>query len=687
MDAARIQLAQSQIQRAGKTALSSMLAYYHNGLKDQYGLFGLNLNNDLMLEVYEEYLGRNLNISGDQNFLYDFCIEKTNIEKTNNLENNKIFESQIMEFMKYRAPYELTADLLKKIEGIKNISGGAKVYKRKMDTDQYASEIGGMQLSLHETTRKINSSNISSQVNGLKNRYISLVKEYDTCNDQLLQLYELYSDENDKDSRIQIQKQISSVQDKLYAIENNKNQVKNTILSSVDQYKALNTSALEEAKTIVVKKDSLLSRIEEELGYSKEYTDGIKELQKSYSDSLSDIKNKIREDNSAAIITNLEANISKCDSVVTGASGNEDDFLSSIEKLSCTSIIEYKFNMAGPSESKDKDNRDDVIYALKQAFEEKGQLKSIDSSRLSQLPSRKKYGEDNSQTVNWKDFDFNDRTGTVSRLDYLAEKGSAMEQFAERAMEQLYINEYIMGVFRHDVPLLKGEKDSSAYNLRSKDKKDRVGYFSVFEVEYIINGNKDEGINAVLTKSEILSIRLMSNVIHIYTDQLKMSRITSLAAALSSWSAGLSTPLIQTMLVFSWAMLEALYDMDQLCKGERILLFKTKEQWMTDISGAVDKKKVTNVENNPLCLSYKDYLKIFLLMTDKDKKLSRIQDLVQLNIGVSDQEFLLENCKSVIKVSTTVSIRNLFYAIPSFSTEIRSGISRTSINDAIYMGY
>lgn len=686
-DAARLSLAHSQVQRANKSALNSLLACYNNELKDEYGLFGAYMDNDVLQESCEEYLAKNLNIYYEQNFLYDFRIEDINIEQPFNLEARSIFERQIMEFMKYRAPYEIASDLISKIDGIKNISSGAKVYKRKMQTDKQASLVGDLQLSLQDKTKKINEASIGSELKELKNIYLQENIKYDDCTQKLSNLQNLYSKELDEKKKSNLLKDISSVQDQIAGIGQTKEQLKSTIINSVEQYKSLNAQAIQNAESITVKKDGLLNRIEGELQYTKDNQDGIKELQTSYKEGLTNMKKIIEEDNSAAIVGNLKSNISKCDSVTLKASSNESDFLSAIDLFSEANNINYTFNMARPAQSEDEDNRGKVEQALKEAFNKKGELKIIENSLLQQLPSKKTYTQADDETKNWGDMNLDDESSANNNLDYLSSKESGLEQLLSKVAEELYVNEYIMGTFKHDVPLLKGEDEGKAYNLRSKDKTKRDAFFSTYEVEYIINGNKDEGVNAVLIKSEIIAIRLISNVIHIYTDSSKMSRINSLAAALSSWSAGLSTPLIQTMLVFSWAMMESLYDMDQLSKGEKVLLFKTKDQWKTDISGAVDKKKVINVENNPLCLSYQDYLKIFLLMMDKDKKLARIQDLVQLNVGVSNQGFLLEDCKVILNVNTTVSIKNMFVSFPTFTAQARRNISRTYFNESMNMGY
>ncbi len=676
-DAARFRMAESHVDRAGRTALSSILASYNNELKDQYGLFGLYLDNGIVEDTFDEYFRKNLSIT-KQNFLYGFKIENTNVELSSSLLNKEILQKQIIEFMKYRAPYEIALDLTNKIDGIKNISKGAQAYKRKLETDKQAGKIGDLQLSLEEKTKKINSSEIVVNVSELKDKYTSQSNKQAEFSNELSRLQILYQNEKSEKKKKKLLLDINKIAGDIDIIAKEKSLLKNTIIESVKEYKSLNSQAIDEAKSIAGKKKGLLTRIDNEIEYTKDNLNGIKELQHSYKENLVNMKEIIKEDNSDVIIDTLSGNINNCESIVSSTNINENEFLKALDGFTVNESINYSFNKTKPVQSDDEDIRDDVIYAMQEAFRPKSELISIDSSLLYMLPSRNMYEEEN-QVITWNNMNMEDVTCATANLDYISSKADKFEQIVSSVAEQLYINEYIMGTFRHDVQRLKGEAEKDSYNLRSKNKQERDAYFSQFEVEYIINGNRSEKINSLLVQSEIVAIRLISNVIHVYTDSSKMVRINSLAAALSTWSAGLSTPLMQTMLVFSWAMAESLYDMDQFAKGEKIALFKTREQWRTDLSGAVSKSKAPNVENNPLCLSYQDYLKIFLLLMDNDKKLARVQDLVQLNIGVSSQGFLLKECRAVIKADTTISMKNIFISLPK--------LSRYKINKSISIGY
>ena len=621
---------------------------------------------------------------GSQDFLYGYNIEKITLERPFSLGDNKIFEEQIMEFMKYRAPAEIVSQLLSKIEGIKNLSKGSRTYKRKMETDKKAGAIGKLQMLLEEKANAINNTAIAVKIKDLKEQLIEKNSVIEEVSARLRDLQGLYSNEKDASARKSLLGEISSVRAKLTDINNTKANIKSTILDDLNLFKNLNSEAAGYSQSINVQKSDLLVRIEEELNFVNDSQEGIEEIQKAYNQSLSDMRNIIGEDNSESIIRSLESNILSCRNALERSNGSEEGFLSALD-LFQSHEINYTFNKTDPASSDDEDNREKVLQVLQKAFNLKGEMKTIDHNLLKQLPSRKRMLQE--ENSHWDMMDFNTTNGAEKELQYIAEKESSFEQIALNIAEELFVNEYIMGIFRHDVPLLKGETDCQAYNLRSQDKYQRNGFFACYEVEYIINGNKDEAVNAMLIKSEVLAVRLAANVIHIYTDPSKMNSVTGLAAALSSWNAGLSTPLIQTMLIFSWAMFESLYDQEQLSQGEKIALYKTKDQWKTDISGAINNKKTAEADNNPLLLSYQDYLRIFLLLTDKEKKLARTQDLIQLNVAMSSLDFSMENTHVALASDTNVSIKNLFLTIPAFSLKEKRNTSRTDINESMLLSY
>lgn len=679
-DAARLKLAHSQIKRACKISLLSLLACYNNRLKDDYGLFGVHFDRDSMEDSYNSYLLKNLNIYYNKNFLYDYNIEKTYIEQISNLENKDVFEGQIVDFMKYRTALELAKELTGKLKGIKSIVSGSSAYKRKIETDSEAGVIGNLQILLESGIKNINSMDIVSKLTSLKNEFLVQDKKHKEYLQKLLLLNEKHSSGRDS-----VSESVESIRQIVNSTDNSKQRIKNNIINMVDKFKCLNTEAIESAGIITAKKQQLMEKIKIELQYADKAEDGIQELIDSYKNDLSYMKQIISEDNSENIISSLGKNVEKCISITAKAYSDEQGFLSELGSLQPESI-NYLFNKTQPAGSKEEDNREKIENSVKTMFG-KTESKSIPDSIKKLLPSQKTYIS-GSQEIGWKDLDLNNESHAKTILENLSQKESRFAQIISELPEQLLVNEYIIGTFKNDVPLLAGENSSSAYNLRSKDKAERDAFFDKCEVEYVINGNREEAQNSLLTRSKILPVRLVSNVIHIYGDQSKMNRINVLAASLGTISSGLAVPVLRSMLVFSWAMAESVYDLNELVNGEKVPLFKSESQWVTDISGAANTKiKNSGEKSEPLSLSYHDYLRIFLLLMDKGEKLSRLQDLIQINIGISRKGFLLKDCSTMLIANTEASVRNVFVSFQLTDSVSGKKLSRSRISESFSIGY
>jgi hypothetical protein len=676
-DGARLELAESQLERVNKLALSSVLAYYNNSLQKEYGLFGVTIGDESITETFEEYFEKNIgtNIANGGN-LYNFSTEEISLDELENLENRRVFEGQVEQFMKYRAPYEMAADLSQKISGMKNISKGAKLCKRKLKIERKASEIGDLQTKLDKKAGEINSYSFGSIFSETKKKFESENTKLEAINNTISECSKLYA-LADSETRQDIMNDISTLSNEASKINTNIDKLKNAVAQSISDYKQLNSLALEQASSIKDKLNHLDLSIDEELNYANEQKNEISEIAEGYQNDLTNMKSMIKEDTAYNMIDTINKNITKCDSAITDINKSAKDFCSVLDNFTKGDMINYSYNKnTSNSSSSQNDTRKDIENNLKQTLNKESKTKSISVDLLNKLPSRKADQEEPSGNTKWNNLNFDDAQFLDDDLSELSDKESILRTLADNVRDTLYLNEYIMGTFKHNVPLLENENPEMAYNLRSEDKTKRASYFDNYEVEYIINGNRNESTNLFLIKSEILSIRMVANLIHIYTDSSKMTRVSALAAALSSWSAGLSTPLIQTMLVCAWAMAESIYDLDCLTKGQKVMFFKTQDHWKTDISGKVLNNDRAKADNKSLLyLSYQDYLRLFLLFMNKDTKISRIQDLIQLDLGVDNTDFLLEDCTTCLKASTKINYNNLFVSLPKKKMTISKSLS------------
>lgn len=170
VDGSRIRAGESQVQFAVENATLSTLANYDNIVKDLYGIFVLAegdpqaleeevehyLNSTLMTELGidkktmgEEAFGylKGLFTGGgefkDVDFLnmYDYRVEDVNVTPLYNLSESEVLKTQIVEYMKYRAPKKLFDTFIDKLLSFKNFGKQSDVMKKKVSLDKGLNKI------------------------------------------------------------------------------------------------------------------------------------------------------------------------------------------------------------------------------------------------------------------------------------------------------------------------------------------------------------------------------------------------------------------------------------------------------------------------------------------------------------------------------------------------------------------
>lgn len=185
VDGARARVAEAQVQSAVEAAANSLLANYDNILKEWFGLMALSENNPSILEdqmLY--YLNRNLmtelgaekqNLSDkswdylkkflnfenkyeDVQFLdmYDYRVDYLKIAPLYNLGENEVMRSQIVEYMKFRAPEQLGEEFLEKLNVFKSYKKQAKILSSKLEVDKSLNSISEELGKLATVIEKVN---------------------------------------------------------------------------------------------------------------------------------------------------------------------------------------------------------------------------------------------------------------------------------------------------------------------------------------------------------------------------------------------------------------------------------------------------------------------------------------------------------------------------------------------------
>ena len=325
-------------------------------------------------------------------------------------------------------------------------------------------------------------------------------------------------------------------------------------------------------------------------------------------------------------------------------------------------------------------------------FEDSQYLKSIDyadnyTNTGSTAPGSEEVEYSGNLTGVDTEADFYDDQGMFAEnaFGFLGSMGKVLGNGLSALRDEIYINEYIMGMFKNSVAVLKyDDTEKTDVDLSGVNKSLRETFFNS-EVEYIIHGNSSESINKLMTKSQILLIRFVMNTIHVYTDVRKKELATSIAAAVAGWwTGGAGIPLLSNLIMCSWGMGEALIDLKDIMDGKSVPFYKRSGDWKLDIglSGSDGMKTDTR-----LCFSYHDYLRLFLLLKNSDVKISRIEDLIQLNMQKQDQSFEMATSNTCVRIEAEISIRYMFFTGIFIPSERKTKDGRHLIRVVLYEYY
>jgi len=268
---------------------------------------------------------------------------------------------------------------------------------------------------------------------------------------------------------------------------------------------------------------------------------------------------------------------------------------------------------------------------------------------------------------------------------FLGSVGKILAKGLSALRDEIFINEYIMGIFKNSVPVLKyDDSEKEDVDFSGMNKSLRETFFNS-EVEYILHGNSSESINKLMTKSQILLIRFGMNTIHVYTDAKKKELATTIAAAIAGWwTGGAGIPLLSNLIMCSWGMGEALIDLKDIMDGKSVPFYKKSGDWKLDIglSGSDGMKT-----DSRFCFSYHDYLRLFLLLKNPNEKISRIEDLIQLNMQKHDQSFEMARSNTCIRIEAVFSIRYMFFTGIFMPPEKKTKDGRHLIRVVLYEYY
>lgn len=152
---------------------------------------------------------------------------------------------------------------------------------------------------------------------------------------------------------------------------------------------------------------------------------------------------------------------------------------------------------------------------------------------------------------------------------------------AETARDYVYIEEYFTEMFSC---YTTGKGSADLMTLSNKDMSTNKFFGS--EMEYILYGKDTVQGNLNCSKASIFGVRFALNSIYALTSSDTRTPALTAATAIAGWT-GFGVPIVQTVILLAWSMAESMVDLDNLCKGEAVALYKSSDTWVLGINGAV----------------------------------------------------------------------------------------------------
>ena len=236
-------------------------------------------------------------------------------------------------------------------------------------------------------------------------------------------------------------------------------------------------------------------------------------------------------------------------------------------------------------------------------------------------------------------------SSAIADIKKITENGlPSIKEIEEESKNTFLVNEYIAGHFL-----------SHIHGSETRDT------FFQNEIEYILKGSFDDQRNYSAVRTDLFIIRNVLNLVHIYSDPVKQAKVKAIAAELS---LGAAEPVAEPAVAEAWAAAETENDLRLLEDGKPVALVKNKNNWAVPVSNTLEyldkdgymKPKIMSGN------SYDDYLRILLYFEDREKKLLRCMDLIQLNMkGSYNRSFDLKECYGGFRFAAVANDRAYEY--------------------------
>jgi len=169
-----------------------------------------------------------------------------------------------------------------------------------------------------------------------------------------------------------------------------------------------------------------------------------------------------------------------------------------------------------------------------------------------------------------------------------------------------------------------------------------------YEIEYILSGKNTDKENFREIAKKLLMVRYAADAVYIMNSEKRteVEAVTEVIGIILGLAPDATKP-IADLILLAWAFGESVNDLVRLLAGERVPLTKNDEDWKMPLWGLIDIKgfaKPTGSKGTGF--SYEDYLRIFLFVMNKNDKVMRAMDVIEMNLRKTEgnRNFRIDGC-------------------------------------------
>ncbi|MCD7835173.1 MAG: DUF5702 domain-containing protein [Lachnospiraceae bacterium] len=233
-------------------------------------------------------------------------------------------------------------------------------------------------------------------------------------------------------------------------------------------------------------------------------------------------------------------------------------------------------------------------------------------------------------------------SGNINKGNFNQDDTSSLQEITE----SFFFNEYLLRYMNCYVNINDGQAENVSA-LKALD----------YEIEYLIAGKASDLDNLRSVINRLCMLREAANAVYIFSDEIKCKEAEVLAAIIAVLvQAPDIEPLLRDSILLGWAYAESLYDIRVLLAGGRVPLIKDEKTWHYSLQGALE----ANDSEYGDCkegLSYEDYMRIFMLLTNEDTLTERAMNIIEANIRLTEgnKAFRLDACISEAEVAVKIA--------------------------------